>query len=61
MHSRSVPTLMLAVLKFVKTLTSANQNKNRSTCDVHQRVKPKGVLSTQLSFGMKYTHYDMFM
>ena len=56
MHSGSVSTLMLTVLKFAKTLISANLYKNRSGI-VHQLVKPKVVVTTQQrSFSMKYMH-----
>ena len=57
MHSGSVPTLMLVVIKLVKTLISANLYKFRCRSVVHQPVKPKVVVSTQeRSFGMKYMH-----
>ena len=54
MHSGGVPALILAVFQLVRTLTSANLYKNRTTSVVHQPVKPKVVVSTQQqSFGMK--------
>ena len=46
MHSGSVPTTMLAVLKLVKVLISANMYGMHSTSVVHQPVKPKVVVST---------------
>ena len=44
MHSGSVPTTMLAVLKLVKILISANMYGMHSTSVVHQSVKPKVVV-----------------
>ena len=47
MHSGSVPTLVLALLKLVKVLISANMYGMRSTSVVQQPVEPKVVVSTQ--------------
>ena len=45
--SGSVPTSMLAVIKLVKTLISANMYGMRYTCVAHRYLKDKVVLSTQ--------------
>ena len=47
MHSRSVPTSMLAVLKLVKTLIAANVNRKRSPCAIYRFLTHKVVVSTQ--------------
>ena len=57
MHYGSVPTLMLAVFKLVKTLITANLCGMRSTCDVHRLFNLKVVVSIEeRSFGMKSMH-----
>ena len=61
MHSSSVPTSMLAVIKLVRTLISANMCRMHSLCVVHQFLKRKVVVRTQeLSFFIKM-HYHMFI
>ena len=62
MHSTSVFTSMLAVVKLVMILISGNMYGKRSTCVVHQFRKQKVVFSTEeRSFGMKSIDYHMFI
>ena len=62
MHSTSVLTSMLAVLKLVKILFSGNMHGKCSTCVVHQFLEQKVVVSTEeRSFGMKSMDYYMII
>ena len=47
MHSGSVLTTLLAVIKLLKVLISADTNGMRSTSVVHQPVNPKVVVSAK--------------
>ena len=62
MHSRSILTSMLAVVKLVKILISGNMYSKGSTCVVHPFLEQKVVVSTEKrSFGMKSMDYQMFI
>ena len=57
MHSGSVPTIMLAVLKLVKVLIFVNMYGMGSTSVLNLPMKPIVVVSTKKpSIGMKYMH-----